>query len=368
MPIKNWDGVGYLDYTLDSAAKNSDESVIRYQKRRYACQSCPLACGGIIDIRKGRYNGTEGHKPEYETLGAFGGLLLHDDLDAIIEINEMCNRAGIDTISAGTCVAFATECFEKGIIDKNDTGGLELGWGKSEEIITLTEMIINRRGFGDILADGVRRAAEKIGKDSKNLAMHAGGQELPMHDSRLDPGFGLAYQCEPTPGRHTISCFLYGSLFSVKKLFPHVRRWVRQAKGKTAKNVQLYKAGTIYMQLVNSGGMCIFGALTSPLPVVEYLNAVTGWGLSNEDYFRIGERILSLRKAFNVREGIKPEDQRLSNRAAGNPPLTRGPLKGVTLDIDGLETDLFKTLQWDPETGGPVAEKLKELEIDHLFP
>ena len=277
MPIKNWNGVGYRDYTFDSAAKNSDESVIKYQKRKYGCHSCPLACGGIIDIKKERYRGTERHKPEYETLGAFGGLLLHDDLDAIIEINEMCNRAGIDTISAGTCVAFATECFEKGIIDEKTTGGLKLGWGKNNEIMRLTEMIISRQGFGDILAGGVKRAAEKIGKDSDKFAIHAGGQELPMHNSGLDPGFGLAYQCEPTAGRHTISCFLYASLFSVKKLFPEIRRMVRRAKGKVAKNVQLYKASTFYMQIVNSSGICLFCTLKSRIPIVEYLSEVTGW-------------------------------------------------------------------------------------------
>ena len=192
MPIKNWDGVGITDYTVASAAKNSDDSVIKYQTRKYACQSCPLACGGIIDIKKGRYQGSKGHKPEYETLGSFGGLLLHDDLDAIIELNEMCNRAGIDTISTGATVAFAIECFENGVIDKSASGGLNLGWGKSEEIIKLTEMIIKREGIGDTLADGVKRAAEKIGKGADKFAMHAGGQELPMHDSRLDPGFAIA--------------------------------------------------------------------------------------------------------------------------------------------------------------------------------
>ena len=364
MPIKNWNGVGYLDYTLDSAAKNSDESVLSYQKRKYACHSCPLACGGIIDIKKGRYSGGEGHKPEYETLGAFGGLLLHDDLDTIIEINEMCNRAGIDTISTGTCIAFATECFLKGIIDEKTTGGLRLDWGKSEEIVKLTEMIINREGFGDILADGVKRAAEKIGKNSAAFAIHAGGQELPMHDSRLDPGYGLAYQCEPTPGRHTISCFLYANLFSVKKMFPEVARMIRGAKGKMAKNVQLYKAGTFYMQLINSCGICLFGALTSRIPIVEYLNAVTGWDLSADDYFKTGERILSLRKAFNVREGIRPEDQKLNDRARGKPPLTEGPLKKVTIDMDALQGEFFQAVGWDRATGGPTLKQMKELGID----
>jgi aldehyde:ferredoxin oxidoreductase len=161
MPIKNWEGVGYLDYPADRAAKTSDENVIRHQRRRYACQSCPLGCGGILDIHKGRYAETTGHKPEYETLAAFGGLLLHDDLDVIIEINEMCNRAGIDTISTGGAIAFAIECFEKGVIDEETTGGLALGWGKSREILKLTEMIILREGLGDLLADGVKRGLGK---------------------------------------------------------------------------------------------------------------------------------------------------------------------------------------------------------------
>ena len=367
MPIKNWDGVGYLDYTFRSAAKASDKNVIKYQKRRYACQSCPLGCGGIIDIEKGRYRGITGHKPEYETIGAFGGLLLQDDFDAIIEMNEMCNRAGIDTLSIGGAIAFAIECFENGIIDEKTTGGLKLGWGKTEEIVTLAEMIIQREGFGDILADGVKRAAEKIGRGSEKFAIHAGGQELPMHDSRLDPGFAIAYACEPTPGRHSISSYQYSGLFNVKRKFPEARRMIKHAKGKTAKKVRRYAAGSFYMQLVNCGGMCLFGALTSNLPVVEYMNAVTGWNLTPDEYFKIGERILSLRKAFNMREGIKPEDHRLSERALGTEPLSKGPIKGASVDMDSLMKEFFNTVGWDMETGGPTPSKMKELEIDSFF-
>jgi len=366
MPIKNWSGVGISDYSVDSAARNSDESVIKYQKRKYACQSCPLACGGIIDIKKGRYRGTEGHKPEYETLGSFGGLLLHDDLDAIIELNEMCNRAGIDTISTGAAVAFATECFENGIIDEGATNGLKLGWGKSEEIIKLTEMIIKRQGLGDILADGVKRAAAKIGKGAEKFAMHAGGQELPMHDSRLDAGFAIAYQCEPTPGRHSISSFQYTDLFSVAKMFPRAKQMINKGQGKESKKIRGYTAGSYYMQLVNSAGMCFFGAITSTLPLVAWLNAVTGWDLTPDEYLKTGERILNLRKAFNIREGINPGDHKLSERALGKIPLTKGPLKGVTLDMEWLMKEFYDTVGWDLNTGGPTAEKMKELGIAGL--
>jgi len=366
MPIKNWSGVGITDYTVQSAAKNSDESVIKYRKRKYACQGCPLGCGGIIDIKTGRYQGTEGHQPEYETLGSFGGLLLHDDLDAIIELNEMCNRAGIDTISAGATVAFAIECFENGLLDESATAGLQLGWGKSEEIIKLTEMIIKREGIGDLLADGVKHAAAKIGQDSDRFAIHAGGQELPMHDSRLDPGFAIAYQCEPTPGRHSISSYMYTDLYGVKKIFPRAKQMIAEARGKTSKKIQGYTAGSFYVQLVNSTGMCFFGAITSKLPLVDWLNAVTGWDLPADEYFKTGERILSLRKAFNVREGIKPDDHKLSDRALGKTPLQEGPLKGAAVDMEALEREFFDIVGWDPVTGGPTAEKMKALGIDSL--
>jgi len=364
MPIKNWSGVGLSDYSYESAAKNADVNVIKHQKRRYACQACPLGCGGIVNIKKGRYEGTSGHQPEYETLGSFGGLLLNDDLDTIIELNEISNRAGIDTISAGGVMAFAIECFENGIISEADTDGLILKWGQTDNLAALLERIILRQGIGDILADGVKRAAEKIGKGAEQYAVHAGGQELPMHDSRLDPGYAIAYECEPTPGRHTISCYLYAGLFGVQHNFPAADQMIKNTKGKTAKKVRQYAAGSFYMQLVNCSGMCMFGAMTSRLPLVDYLNATTGWNLSPDEYFKIGERILSLRKAFNVREGIKPGDHALSGRSIGAQPLTSGPLKGVRIDMPALKNEFFSVVGWDLESGGPTPEKMEELGID----
>lgn len=367
MPIKNWGGVGYLDYGYENAAKASDKNVTQYQKRRYSCQGCPLGCGGIIDIKKGRFSGSQGHKPEYETIGAFGGLLLQKDFDAIIELNEMCNRAGIDTISTGGVLAFAIECYENGLITASDTGGMELMWGNTDAILQLTEMIIRREGLGDTLADGVKKAAERIGGGSEQYAIHAGGQELPMHDSRLDPGFAVAYECEPTPGRHTISCYLYAGLFGVKKRFPAARRMIREAKGRTARDIARYTAGSFYMQLVNCAGLCLFGAITGPLPTVAYLNAVTGWDLSPDAYLQTGERILSLRKAFNVREGLTVSAHHLSERAKGHPPLDKGPLKGVSLDMESLRAQFFQAAGWDLETGGPTPDRMKALGIDHFM-
>ena len=367
-PIKNWGGVGMSDFTYQKALNLHPDKVIGIQKKRYACQQCPLGCGGITNIPKGRFAGTEGHKTEYETWGAFGGMQLVDDYDAIVECNELCNRAGIDTISTGGTIAFAVECFENGLIDEETTGGLKLGWGRAKEMIQLTEMMIKREGFGDVLADGSRIAAQKIGKGSEQYAIHAGGQELPMHDSKLDHGYAIAYQCEPTPGRHTISSFEYAALYNVKKLFPIVKKAFKSTKGKTPKKVKLYAGGTVLMQLINGCGMCQFAPLVSYIPIGDYINAVTGWDLTNDDYYKIGLRILSMRKAFNVREGLKQEDSKLADRAWGKTPLASGPHKGVTVDLDGLTQQFYDSVGWDLAIGGPTQQSLKELEIDTLFP
>ncbi|NQU64048.1 MAG: aldehyde ferredoxin oxidoreductase, partial [SAR324 cluster bacterium] len=227
--------------------------------------------------------------------------------------------------------------FENGLINTKTTGGLELGWGNIGEIVKLVGMMIRREGFGDILADGVKVAASKIGPESETFAIHAGGQELPMHDSRNDPGWALTYQCEPTPGRHTISSYMDSDLRSGKEQFPEINRSVKKARTKEAKKVYLNTATTIYTQLLNASGICIFGPDTAIYPLVDFLNAVTGWDLTSDEYYRTGKRILNLRKAFNVREGIRPSDSKLSPRAIGTPPLTQGPLKNVSVNIDALE-------------------------------
>ena len=259
------------------------------------------------------------------------------------------------------------ECFEKGLIDEKTTGGLKLGWSRAEEAIKLTEMIINREGFGDVLADGVKIAAQKIGNGADAFAVHAGGQELPMHDSRLDAGYAIAYQCEPTPGRHTISCYMYPGLFGVETLFPEAKKMVKQGSSKVDKEVRGYTIGSFMMQLINGCGLCEFGPMTGLLPIADYINAITGWDLKTADYFKTAERILSLRKAFNVREGVTPADSKLHDRAIGKTPLSSGPLKGVTVDIEGLQQTFFDLMGWEASTGGPSIEKQKELGIEHLF-
>ena len=150
-------------------------------------------------------------------------------------------------------------------------------------------------------------------------------------------------------------------------MLPEVKKSVKKAKGKIAKDIQRYRGTTLLMQLMNGSGICEFGPMTVFLPMVDYLNAITGWDMSSEEYLKTAERILSLRKAFNVREGIKQADFRLHDRAAGTEPLKSGPLKGVTLDMDGMQQSFFDMLGWEMDSGGPTPERMKDLGIDHLF-
>jgi aldehyde:ferredoxin oxidoreductase len=202
-PVKNWKGSGGRDYPIPShAGKLDPDAIIKHETRKYHCYACPLGCGGIVSYQDSRSQTREAHKPEYETCAAFGSLLLNNDPQVVFEINDLLNRAGMDTISAGGVVAFAIECAEHGLLTPDRLDGLKLAWGNAEAILALVRKIIAREGIGDLLADGVRVAAQKIGPPAADFAMHAGGQELPMHDTRYDPGFALAYSLDPTPGRH----------------------------------------------------------------------------------------------------------------------------------------------------------------------
>jgi len=365
-PVKNWGGSGYHDFPMNTmSSKLGGEDVIKYQQKKYFCATCPLGCGGIIKVEGGKYALEEGHKPEYETLASFGSMCLNDDLESIIAANEICNRTGIDTISAGATIAFAIECYENGIISDDDTDGIKLTWGNADAIVEMTEKLAARSGFGDVLADGVKRAAEKIGKGSEKFAIHAGGQELPMHDPRFDPSFGTAYEVEPTPGRHTISSDTYVMLMELHKVFKQIPPVKQVSKKKSKYNYdktgEFQSINSRYVQVSNSAGVCIFALMVGEYPLREWMNAATGWNLSTDDVLKIGERILTLRHSFNVREGIKPADTRIRNRAGGYPALEKGPLKNITLDLDKMAKRYYEQLKWDYETGVPDKERLEAL-------
>ena len=371
-PIKNWLGSNE-DFDLERSAPFNPDRINEREKSKYRCYSCPLGCGGICAI-EGKYKET--HKPEYETMLSLGGLCLNTDADGIFYLNELLNRAGMDSISAGATVAFAMECYENGILTKEDTGGIDLSWGKADAIKTVIEKMIAREGIGDILADGSRAAAEKIGKAKPDIdeqvsrhLVDAGGQELPMHDGRNDPGFALHYSVEPTPGRHTLGSLTYYEMWQLWKsiarlpkppMFYHKNSRFRFA----GERAVIAAANSKFINVVNGSGLCLFGSFLGVrrIPIFAWLNAATGWQKSPEEYLRIGERIQTLKQAFNVKQNIEPKALRISDRALGLPPLLSGANKGRSVDIENLTREYWAQFGWD-ENGKPTEETMKRLGI-----
>ncbi|MDY6833391.1 MAG: aldehyde ferredoxin oxidoreductase family protein [Chloroflexota bacterium] len=360
-PIKNWKGVGCQDFPMRSkASKISDDSLDKYKVKKYACQACPLGCGAIMKLDGERYSYEEDHRPEYENIASFGMMNLMDDTEAFLKCNEICNRNGIDTISAGASISFAIECYENGILTDEDTGGLKLTWGNGDAIVALMEKIVCREGLGDLLADGTRRASEVIGKGAAEFAMHIGGQEISMHDPRLNPSFGTTYLADPTPGRHTAggAGFMEWGLMGLPVTgieTPKLERYIYTGKGAAQ------ALASNLAQTTNCLGLCIFSGLLGPMPYVEIVNAVTGWDYTLEELITTGERIQTLRQSFNAREGMTASSFQVPDRVLGKPPLPAGPTAKITVDIETMAKEYYEVMQWDWDTGKPRKSRLIEL-------
>ncbi len=356
-PAKNWAGVAAVD--LPTYASCGGEAVLAKQKRRFACWRCPIACGGHMHAGDGEYRYREGtHKPEYETLAMFDSNCLNDNLDSIIVANELCNRYGLDTISAGACIAFTMECYERGILTKEDTDGLEMTWGNHQALVAMTEKIGRREGFGDILADGLKRAAARVGRDADRYAMHIGGQEIAGHDPRGGWSFAIGYGCDPTPGRHNQGGGLHPPALGVPEVPPD------QKTGRGP----YHKASTNFMHAVSALGLCHFvaGAYPSADQLVEALHAVTGWqDLTKEELLVTGERITNMRQAFNIREGLQTPFLH-PDRMRGVPPKTEGPRAGISFTHEEIYDQYLVEMDWDTKTGKPSKAKLLELGLDDV--
>lgn len=369
-PIKNWGGTP-ADAKGAPATFNPDK-INKIEDYKYHCYSCPLGCGGKLKLTNIRYKDfPETHKPEYETLEAFGPLLLNNDLDSVLYINELLNRAGLDSISAGNTVAWAIECFENGILTKEQTDGLELRWSDRESIIALVKKMIAREGFGDKIADGVKRASELFG--GKEYAMHVGGQEPGMHDTRNDPQLAVHMVAEPAPGKHTIGMGIqYGamSLCDICSWAPPAKLHKKADDIEPSENMALIsKANACYSMLTDGAGGCYYGEMMGVhmWKLVDYLNAAAGWDYDGDYYMQIGERIQTLRQMFNIKQGYAPSAVRLPERMAGNPPLPGGPLKGVKLKNEEQVALHWKAFGWDEKTGEPLPETIGRLGIDKLL-
>jgi aldehyde:ferredoxin oxidoreductase len=364
-PIKNWRQTG-----LDAmpTVKNLDSAnVAKYKKRDYACQACPVRCGALLEQKEGPYAiEAHIHRPEYETTAAFGGMLMNDNLESVIKANDICNRFGIDTMNTGGTLAFAMECYERGLIDNADTGGIELTWGNAEAIVALTEMIVRREGFGAVLADGVGKAAERIGQGSEEFAMAVLGQSLAYHDPRMSPALATAMICDANPAHH-MDCGITAQLEMGVSVGtdPALQAPTLNPFGDFDKRGPLHALGAKFHQLFNAAGLCALYTIGSTVPVAELIGGVTGWDFGWPEALEAGYRILTLRQAFNVREGFTPDMFQFPRRIREE-LLSVGPWAGQKIDFETLRKGYFEALDWDLQSGRPHPDVIKTLGLEEI--
>ena len=335
-----------------------------YRKFRigeFGCYSCAAKCGKIHRVPDGPYEGALSEGPEYETIWAFSAPVETSYIQASIAADQICDDLGMDTISAGSCIGFAYELYEKGILTKKDTDGLELTYGNHSAMVALVKKIGLREGIGDILAEGTRRAAEKLGKGSDEYAMHVKGLELPAYEPRGAKSQGFNYATSNIGGSH---CYGYARQEIFGATDP--REVDRFAEEENA-DIVVFNQNETAMREV--GIVCSFASGWGWMPTLfgKMLAAVTGIEqFEDHEYLRtVAERIINLERAFIVREGFTRKDDTFPIRITNEPLLTRGaPGDGqVVRNLDRFLDRYYRIRGWT-EQGAPSRQKLNELGID----
>ena len=347
----------------------------QYLVKRGGCYSCPVRCKRVVAVDSERFKVDRRYGgPEYETLVAFGSNCGIDDFEVIAKANELCNMYTLDTISTGMTISFAMACFEKGIIGREDTGGLDVRFGDAEVLLTLIEQIAAREGFGDLLAEGSVRAAASIGRGAEACVLAVKGQEVPMHDPRVKTGVGLQYALSPNGADHWFA--QHDPLFATTESPGVAAMAPLGLQGPVAPlelgpaKVRLVRETSLLNSLYDCLGVCVFGAvarsMTSINTFVDLVAAATGWETSLKELMHCGERALAMSRVFNVREGVGPSADTLPARFFM--PFEDGPLAGDNaLDAEQFSeaVQLYYAMSgWDPATGLPSAAKLAELGLD----
>ncbi len=333
---------------------------------REGCYACPIRCKRVVQVDEPGltvnpiYGG-----PEYETIGAFGSNCGVDDLKAISKCHEICNAYSLDTISTGMLVSFAMECYENGLLTKEDTGGLDLRFGNAEALVALTQMIAERRGLGDLLAEGPVHAAEVIGGDAALYNIHVKGQPFPMHECRTRHGQALGYAVSPTGADHMHN-FWDGGLSKDPVGDDLQNLGVYESVPQAALNatkVRAYTFDTNWRWVHNHLGHCMFVPWTQE-QLIDLVNAITGWKVNAYELMKVGERGVTMARAFNLREGLTRADDVLPARM--QQPFVTQTVNEVPVDPEVLDehlSEFYGMMGWDPETGVPTHGKLLELDI-----
>ena len=365
LPTRN-----FQESTFEGADKLGGEVFIkRFATKHKGCYNCPVGCSRLYKVTEGPY-ATQGEGPEYETVSALGAKCGNDNFESILHANTLCNQLGMDTISTGNVLAWAMECYEKGVFDKTHLGGLDLRFGNESAMIELIKRIAAREGVGNVLAEGAYRAAQKLG--GSDWVVHSKGMDYPAVDTRGTKGMALSFAVSPRGGDHLKGLSLYevapdlyaGDIKRETGIEVTPQYWLRYET----------KAGLMRWHenwhcVVDSLGLCkLEGIAIKPLLPKHFqrmLAAATGWDVSVADLERIGERIWNLERLFNVREGMGRSDD-FPPRRLLEEPIATGPARGERLNRKSYEqmlTEYYRLRGWDSETGIPTNEKLLELAL-----
>ena len=359
LPIKNWQLGNWSEGAEKISGRKMAETIL---VGRYSCHGCPIACGRVVKISNGPFSPVDGGGYEYETGAMFGSNCLIDNMEAISKANELCNRYGLDTVTTGSVIAFTMEAFEKGILTEGDTNGLRINWGDAEVLLKLIELIAKRKGVGDILAEGSKRASDIIGHNSSRFAIHVKKLELPGHDPRCFNGLGLGYATSNRGACHTNSfAYVYMGRTSDSSLniLEPFDRLSHEGAGKLVAVLQNL------MALCDSLNICKFtGFGLQAEDLHRWLNWVTGWNINFEEFLKTGERIYNLKRLYNVKCGIDRKEDNLPERIL---TLKREGLHAPERlpDLNKMLDEYYMVRGWD-KNGIPQKEKLSHLGLENI--
>jgi aldehyde:ferredoxin oxidoreductase len=360
MAIQNWRLGSWPEGAPKITGERMAETILT---GNYRCHACPIGCGREIEITEGPVAGLRGSGPEYETMIGFGPMCQNDDLESIALMNDLCNRYGLDTISASGTIAFAMEAWEKGILNSEDTGGLDLGWGNTGSMIHLIEMMAKREGIGDVLADGTKAAAEHLDANSVEFAIQVKGMELPYHDPRAFTSMALGYATANRGGDHLETMTYwheYGKEWPDMGYVDPPDMLSSEGKAKMVYDFQNF------MQVFNGLGLCKFIAKggVGPQLLAEWANLALGWDWDVEKVLLVGERLFNLKRLIDARWGISRKDDTLPPRMLTY-PRPSGNAEGNLPHLGKMLHEYYEVRGWSEE-GLPTPEKLQQLDLGDL--
>ncbi len=369
-PTQNW-----RSNSWGEGARLFDEFQENNLVKAKGCYSgCPIGCGRVCEVKEGKYKTPVHEGGEYESISVFTSYVLNKNIDAAVQCDYFCNKWGLDTISTGAMIAFAMDCYEKGILTETAVDGLDLSWGNSEVLPIILEKIAFRQGIGDILADGVRKAAEKLGSEAEELAIHVKGLEGPAHDPRSGKALGIAYGTANRGMCHIHP--LEGMAFDRGKMDWGMRahgarnpetidRWDEKGKGA---DCALLQHAMILPDILSTCKFMSYAGL-NPEHWAQMLTEATGWDIDSTELLQIGERTHNLQRLFNIREGLGRKDDMLPKRLLSVPEF--GAYKDepdcVISDYEALLDEYYEACGWNIETGVPGEDKLIELGLERYI-